>query len=172
MAALINQALEAARLNHADSQEAGVGLQDAAFPISTRHIMGTVGGKAAQAIFMEFGNMLVLLVTQTGKIGSLSMVSLDAASAQMSGGPGAGGMASEPLTTVKSLLGPRDDVLLQACASHMLAQIHKANPSEMRQLLFGLSIVRAAGHDNGSNNDAFSADARQTFTGTPCSISV
>ncbi|KAH6575246.1 hypothetical protein BASA81_007190 [Batrachochytrium salamandrivorans] len=123
---------------------AGLEDQVSKFPVATRHLTGMVpvdGGNAAiatQVIYMEFANLLVLLVTQTGKIGSLSLASMDAAEH----GPGMFGSTdtTEPSASVKSLLGPRDSPMIHSLASHIISQITQSQMREKRSLLLGLSL--------------------------------
>ncbi|KAL2918989.1 Proteasome assembly chaperone 3 [Polyrhizophydium stewartii] len=116
------------------------------FPVKTRHAVADVGPHPTELIFMEFANMLALIVTQTGKVGSLSLVTLDAPASSRRAAAAAAGMFAQtepqdPVTSVKTLLGPRDSPLIHALGSHILAQIARKRPDEERPLLFGLSLA-------------------------------
>ncbi|KAJ8323192.1 Proteasome assembly chaperone 3 [Batrachochytrium dendrobatidis] len=137
------------------------------FPISTRHLTGMIPSTSGvcnptQVIFMEFANRFVLLVTQTGKIGSLSMASVDVSSAAQQG-MFRSADAAEPSTTIKSLLGQRDSPLIHSLASHIVAQISRSHQSgNERPLLFGLSLADSSLLDS---NAALSDDFKHTFQG-------
>eukprot|EP00842_Homolaphlyctis_polyrhiza_P005753 jgi/Hompol1/6179/HPOL_002218-RA len=108
--------------------------------------------------------MLVLLLTQTGKVGSLSIASLDAPSSSQTPGLQASHLMTDPLVSVKTMLGPRDAPLIHALGSYLLGQIsqspvhqeHLAASGISRPLILGLSLedVQLLGMDAMMQDDA------------------
>jgi Proteasome assembly chaperone 3 len=105
------------------------------FAVPTKEHTCTIEGEPTSICVMHYADKVVVLVTQTGKLGSWFQASFDSGATQL-----ASGASDESRFTVQTLLGRRDDETLAVFARQLIERIAVAYPG--KSLLLSLTLKR------------------------------
>ncbi|RUS23166.1 hypothetical protein BC937DRAFT_91852 [Endogone sp. FLAS-F59071] len=124
--------------------------ENASFPVQNRQLARLIEGLHTEVLVSGFGDKILVIVTQYGKIGSLLYTTLDT-TPQLSSTP------SAVPTTTHFLLGQstttQSDIQL-LYASHISQTIAVMNPNEKRSVLMGIAL-KDPGDDNAARKRVF-----------------
>eukprot|EP01087_Luapelamoeba_hula_P017879 TRINITY_DN5684_c0_g1_i1.p1 TRINITY_DN5684_c0_g1~~TRINITY_DN5684_c0_g1_i1.p1 ORF type:complete len:167 (+),score=44.90 TRINITY_DN5684_c0_g1_i1:23-502(+) len=112
-----------------DGAMAGIGSAMGATQTAPTLIAAVINGHHTELVITPYSNVVFIIVTQLGKIGTLMQVNTDIAGVE------AGGDAHY---SVNTLLGKRDDPVLTLYAQQLAAVVNTT--SVTRSLLLGISI--------------------------------
>ncbi|KAI8851814.1 hypothetical protein BC829DRAFT_441148 [Chytridium lagenaria] len=92
------------------------------FPVSSKQVSRVIDGTPTEIIATDFANVLFIAITQVGALGPDAYIRFT--------------------LQVKTLLGQREDPILNIYASQILLEVLSSNPREERKLLLGLGLKK------------------------------
>uniref|UniRef100_A0A6T5UGU5 Uncharacterized protein n=1 Tax=Polyblepharides amylifera TaxID=1486889 RepID=A0A6T5UGU5_9CHLO len=84
-------------------------MTEASFPVPTQHFAAVLEGEHTEFLITGYDNRVMVMVTQLGRVGTVLQAKCESS-------PGSSGESY----TVSSLLGRRDEPLLEICARRMM----------------------------------------------------